>query len=348
MATTTVRPLIQAVPATNLAREPALTLIEANASPTRRGPKFIIAGPLRAGTTLLRLILNNHPLIACVGEFEEAVSQACAPGNWPDLSTYRAFLAQDRPTLAKQLMIDPSIATYPDLVRSMWNQLADRESKPDIGCCIHSRFDRVRDIWPGTKFIFLSRDPRDVARSCVGMGWAGEPTSAVSKWLEPSRRWLAMRDSLPPEDFVEIRYEDLVSNPEHELDRCCRLLGHRFDPAMLNFHESSSYEPLDPKLAEQWRRKMPPRTAEIIDAACLELMPRFGYAPSVPAPRAASGGEALRLRLANRTGRLRFRLNRYGLPLTCSWAVAKRLPLSHPWRTSVKARINAIDTAHLR
>jgi hypothetical protein len=318
------------------------------ASAKNRSVDFVIAGPLRAGTTLLRLILNNHPSIACTGEFEEAVSRAGAPGVWPDLPTYRAFLAQDRPTLAKQLTIDPSITTYPDLVRSMWDQLAGRESKPVIGCCIHSRFDRVREIWPGTKFIFLTRDPRDVARSCVGMGWAGEPTSAVSKWLEPSRRWLALRDSLPPEDFVEIRYEDLVANPEHELDRCCRLLGHRFDPAMLAFHESSTYEPLDPKLAEQWRRKMAPRTAEIIDAACLNLMPRFGYAPSVPTPRAASGAEALRLRLDNRAGRVRFRLNRYGLPLTCSWALAKRLPLSNPWRTRVKARINAIDTKHLR
>lgn len=310
--------------------------------------QFVIAGPLRAGTTLLRLILNNHPSIACVGEFEEVVSQARSPGRWPDLPTFRDFLAQDRPAQAKRLNVNPAIETYPELVRSLWNQLAARESKPIVGCCIHSRFDRVREIWPGTKFIFLIRDPRDVARSCVGMGWTGEPTNASGKWIEPTRRWLALRDSLSSDDYVELRYEDLLADPKGQLDRCCRLLGQRFNPAMLAFHESSTYEPLDPRLAEQWRRKMAPRTAEIIEAACLDLMPGFGYEPSTPSPRPASGLESFRLGLTNRGGRLRFRVNRYGLPLVCAWAVAKRLPLSNPWRARVKTRINAVDTAHLR
>ena len=314
---------------------------------THRQTDFIVVGPLRAGTTLLRLLLNNHPSIACVGEFEEAVSQAHGQ-DWPDLAEYRLYLAQDRGASDKNFTIDSSIQSYPELVRSMWGQLAARQCKPVIGCCIHSHFDRVRDIWSGTKFIFLSRDPRDVSLSCVGMGWVGEPTSAASYWLEPTERWLAMRDALPTDDFIELRYEDLLASPERELDRCCQLLGHSFDGAMLGFHESSTYEPLNPKLAEQWRRKMPPRTADIIDAACLSVMSTFGYEPSTPNPQPPTGIEALRLKLTNRIGRTRFRINRYGLLLTCSWILAKRLPLSSSWQAKVRARINAIDTKHLR
>ncbi|MCC5823998.1 MAG: sulfotransferase [Phycisphaerales bacterium] len=347
----TVHPGVQHAPAAST-RVRTHPFSDARAEPAgEHAPHFVIAGPLRAGTTMLRLILNSHPSIGCVGEFEEAVSRARGVAGsdvWPDLGTYRAFLAQDRAALAKALVVDASIPSYPGLVRSLWDQLAARESKPVVGCCIHSRFDRVREIWPGTRFIYLSRDPRDVARSCVGMGWAGEPTGAVGKWLEPTRRWLALRETLDPADFVELRYEDLVANPEGELDRCCRLLGHGFDPAMLAFHESSTYEPLDPRLAEQWRRKMPARTAEIIDAACVGLMPRFGYAASVPDPRPASGLEAVRLRVANRLGRLRFRRERYGVGLMLAWAAVKRLPLDNPWRKRVKGRINAVDTRHLR
>jgi hypothetical protein len=308
---------------------------------------FVLVGPRRAGTTLLRLLLNNHPSIACVGEFEEAVSQV-RDQTWPDLAEFCLYLSQDRPFLSKSVTLDASIENYPALIRSIWDQLAARENKPLVGCCIHSRIDRVRDIWPSTKFIFLSRDPRDVTRSCVGMGWAGEPTSAADQWLEPVDRWIAMRDTLATEDFIEVRYEDLLTNPKHELDRCCQLLGHSFDPAMLDFHETSTYEPLDPKLAEQWRRKMPPRIAEIIDATCRDRMSVLGYELSTPNPRPASSSEALRLKIANRIGRFRWRAKRYGLLLTLSWILAKRLHMSNPWRTKLKSRFNAIDTKHLR
>lgn len=310
-------------------------------------PNFIVVGPLRAGTTLLRLLLNNHPSIACVGEFEEAVSQA-QPRGWPDPATFRAFLAQDRAAQAKRFDLTALEGDTPDLVRAMWDQLAARESKPVKGCTIHSRFDRARDIWPGARLIFLTRDPRDVARSCVGMGWVGEPTHGTRYWREPVARWLAMRDSLPIADRMELRYEDLIRNPEHELTRCCAFLGQSFDPAMLEFHQSSTYEPIDPALAEQWRRKLPPRTAEIIDAACADLMPAFGYQPSVPTPRAMSPGERLRLAFENRTGRWKARRARYGTGLLLAWSVASRLPLRNPWRTRVKSRVNEIDRAHLR
>ena len=58
-------------------------------------------------------------------------------------------------------------------------------------------------------------------------------------------------ETLPTDDFIELRYEDLLASPERELDRCCQLLGHSFDGAMLGLDESSTYEPLNPKLAER-------------------------------------------------------------------------------------------------
>jgi hypothetical protein len=308
---------------------------------------FVVVGPLRAGTTMLRLILDHHPAIACIGEFEEAVS-TCGDSGWPDVIRYRAWLSQDRASLAKRFAVDEGISNYPDLVRSLWRQLADRTGKPIRGCTIHSRIDRIREIWPGAKFIFLGRDPRDVARSCVGMGWVGEASHGARYWLDPVRRWCRLRDQLDPADFVEIRYEDLLREPASVLDTCCRLLGERFDPAMLNFHETSTYEALDPALAEQWRRKMSPRAAEIIDSSCLELMPQFGYEPSVPTPRPAGWAERARLGIENRVGRLRFRVRRYGLRRFLAWSLLKFLRVDHPWRVRLRLKLNEIDRAHLK
>lgn len=308
---------------------------------------FVIVGPLRAGTTMLRLLMDHHPRIACVGEFEQAVSR-CGDAGWPDVSWYRQWLSQDRASTTKGFEIDDSIEDYPSLVRSMWSQLAARSPKPFVGCTIHSRFDRVRELWPDARFIFLVRDPRDVARSCIGMGWVGEPTSGARYWRKPVTRWLKLRETLDPMHFVEVRYEDLLRQPESVLDRCCRLLGERFDPSMLEFSRTSTYEPIDPTLAEQWRRKMNARAAEIIDYECLDAMRRFGYEPSTPTPRPAGWIERLRLSTIHRLGCLRFRLDRYGLRRTLQWQILRRLRIDHPMRMRVRRELNEIDVRHLR
>ena len=52
-------------------------------------PIFIV-GPLRSGTTLLRLLVGNHPDIYGIGEFEYSVSQA--KGNsWPAIHQFHDF-----------------------------------------------------------------------------------------------------------------------------------------------------------------------------------------------------------------------------------------------------------------
>ncbi|MBL4698231.1 MAG: sulfotransferase [Phycisphaerales bacterium] len=310
-------------------------------------PSFVLVGPLRGGTTLLNLMLNSHPQIASVGEFEESVSILDDTG-WPDLDYYRSWLAQHRVASSRNYTAQPNAATYTDLVSQMWSQLATKHSKPVIGCTIHSRFDRVRDIWPNTKFIHIIRDPRDVANSCVGMGWIGHPAKGSIFWTRIVRRWKNIVEHFSAEDYVQIRYEDLLANPQIELGRCCALLGLEYHPDMLNFHQSTTYAPLDPTLAEQWRHKMNPRTAEIIDVACRQWMESYGYESSTPDPIPPRLLELFKINVHNRIGRFRYRVNRYGVVLTVKWALVKRFSIDNVLRISVNRKINEIDTTHLR
>ncbi len=310
-------------------------------------PSYVLVGPLRAGTTLFHLILNSHPQIASVGEFEEAV-EILSNSGWPDLDHYRAWLNQHRVASARNYASQPHASTYAQHAQGLWRQLASKHDKPIIGCNIHSRFDRARDLWPNTKFIHLIRDPRDVANSCVGMGWFGHPAKATPIWLDTVRRWNTLARSVPPEDRIVVRYEDLLKDPEHELGRCCELLGLSYHPDMLKFFETSSYEPLDPRLAEQWQRKMKPRTAELIDAQCADLMKSYGYTPSTKDPKPANWIESASIALKNRLNRFRWRVERYGVRLVLRWAIVKRLSLAHPLRLATIRRIHEIDTQHLR
>jgi len=62
-------------------------------------PIFLV-GAERSGTTLLRLMLDHHPKMAFNYEFEFAVDQIDAAGNWPNLPTYYEYLAYHRIFLA--------------------------------------------------------------------------------------------------------------------------------------------------------------------------------------------------------------------------------------------------------
>lgn len=72
------------------------------------------------------------------------------------------------------------------------------------------------------KMILLIRDGREVVRSAAALGWA-EPGRLAYLWRElilQSRE--AARDA--PDDYQEVRYEDLVAAPDHTLDRVCDFL----------------------------------------------------------------------------------------------------------------------------
>ena len=312
------------------------------------GPEFVIVGPLRAGTTMLRLMLNNHPQIGVVGEFEEAVAPLGDSG-FPSPQHYRDWLASHRVAQSRCYDLPETLADYPSMVNAMWSQLAKKHADTQVvGCTIHSRIDRVLDLWPDTRLICLVRDPRDVCRSCVGMGWFGHPADATRNWIDPIERWERARDRNADDRSVLIRYEDLLTDPLTALSQCTSLLGLGYDPQMLSFHESSSYEQLDPKLAEQWRTKMSPRCAEIIDARCVPKMQSYGYAPSTPEPRDADAFEKIAISIKSKLGRFDWRRRRYGLGLVLKWAIAKRLPITNAWRLGVRIRMNEIDRAHLR
>ena len=134
-------------------------------------PVFLVAAE-RSGTTMLRLMLSTirRSPGAATGY---AVNLMPESGGWPDLAAYREFLLTNRIfRLGHGFEIDPNLS-YPELVNSFLEQLQRRTGKPIVGALVHRHFDRLLRIWPDARFIHLIRDGRDVARSCIGMGWAG-------------------------------------------------------------------------------------------------------------------------------------------------------------------------------
>ena len=100
--------------------------------------------------------------------------------------------------------------------------------------------------------------------------------------------------------YLEVRYEDLVDEPERELRRVCRFIGEEFTTAMLTYYEENQdlqqippsdrghhqnvARPLMKGNHGKWRTEMDATSRYIFEAEVGSLLRQLGYpvAPSAP------------------------------------------------------------------
>lgn len=305
-----------------------------------RSPFFLV-GAERSGTTLLRLMLDKHPELAWCSEFEYAVDMMTDSEKWPALEEYRPWLETNRVFQINDFEVDPSLG-YPELVNSFLEQKRDRDGKQLVGATVHRHFDRLLRIWPGAKFIHLIRDPRDVARSCIRMGWAGNVWTGIRLWIEAERLWESLKRGLAENDIFEIQYESLITDPQGTLEGLCRFLGIEYDPVMLTYHEDSPYPPPDPRQLQKWRKKMQKREVQLVEARAGQLIAAKGYDLSGYPEIEVTEAEQRRLRRNDRWVRARFRVRMYGWRLFLANFLARRLRLKQ-WQKNVRLKMNEVE-----
>ena len=310
------------------------------------GPPFFLVGAERSGTTLLRLMLSHHPRIDCAPEFEFVVDGLPGDGGAPNLAAYRDMLRLDRVFLAHELAIDDTL-DYSALVRSFLGQFAARSAGPIIGATCHRHFDRLEELWPGARYVYLLRDGRDVARSNIGMGWEGNVWYAAGRWRHAVEMWRAMCERLPAERRHEVRYEDLITDPERVLGGICAFLGTQYDAAMMSYDENSTYARPDAKLIHQWKRKLSPRELALLEGRIGGLLRECGYEESGVEPARVGALSKLPLWFDNRCRRFAFARRKYGLWLVLSHFASRALGL-RGWRARVTLARNEVDARNLK
>lgn len=308
-------------------------------------PLFVV-GALRSGTTMFSLMLDGHPQICNFGEFEYAVSYAIGD-DFPDVSTYRQLLEVDRLYRAQGFRIDERL-TYHELVDSFLHQAVEHSGKPIVSATVHSRFDLLPKLWPGARYLHLVRDPRDVSRSCIGMGWAGNVWYGADIWVQAESRWKRLAESLLPTDWLEIRFEELVNNTKNVLSEVCGFLELEYSDSMLEYPNQSTYEAPDSKLANQWRRKLTSHDIGLVELKCSPLMESLGYSIESPSEPISWIHRAV-LGIDNRLKRWRFRIKHYGFGLFLQWKLAQRIGTTRSaWSRRVMRRVNEVKDANVK
>jgi hypothetical protein len=316
---------------------------------TIASPIFLV-GSVRSGTTLLRLMLDHHPELAFFHEFPYAVEKVPDVG-WPDLNKYYEYLLEHRIFQDSSFQIDKHL-DYPQLMNSFLKQKRDRDHKRVVGATVHIHFDRLLRIWPDARFIHIVRDGRDVGRSRVELGWAGNMYTGVQSWIEAERLWEQVKGVVPASRRVELKYENLVMDAEAELTRICDFLELAFDPAMLRYNEHSTYDKPDPKLIAQWRRKLPAQAVRIAEARIADMLVERGYELSEYKPLKIGPIRERMLLNDDRKNRLMARHQTYGSSLFLSELLVRALEPAYRkftnFRTEVREQMQQIDRSNLK
>jgi hypothetical protein len=278
-----------------------------------------VYGALRSGTTMLRLMLNAHPAVSCPGESDFIFEYlTIRNGAW----------SLDTDALRQNLMFKTSGMTLVDgsaldQVASLISQSArDRDANVLV---MHRALNQVLDVMPDLKVIHLLRDPRDVARSSIAMGWAGNVYSGLGHWLDTEDDWSAAEPRLAASQHIEVRYEDLVSRPRSELERICAFVGVPFDPVMLAYDQGSTYSKPNTDRVGLWKQRLSQHEIGLLEARLGYRLTARGYEPSglpliVPTPV-----HHFALRLENKLRVWSRRIRDHGLVDPLTVALANRL-----------------------
>jgi Sulfotransferase family len=194
-------------------------------------PIFVV-GCQRSGTTMLRLILDSHSRISCGPEtrFLEDMDRIVG-SDWKRLSQY-GFSQEE--WLQR-------IAAFFGGIQSDYAAARGKQRWADKSPRYAMKLDFILRLFPDAQIVHVIRDGRDVAVSHrKRFGYWSCVKSSV-KWPRYIEQARAGGAALPPGQYHELRYENLVANQEATLRELMSFLGEDWDPGMLDF-ESHAHD----------------------------------------------------------------------------------------------------------
>ncbi len=206
-------------------------------------PAFVL-GFMRSGTTLTQEVLDAHPRVFLADETDLVYAMV------QELKR----LSPSGATLPEQLA-QLDFAGVVRLRRFYWERARTRFGDalgPDrllVDKTTMNTIDLglVNVLFPDSKVIFVTRDPRDVCLSCFMQIMAPTPSTVhLLHWRGTAEFyartmdwWMTVKPRLSL-GFAELRYEDAVADFEASFGRVFEFLGLPWDPAVARFHERAA------------------------------------------------------------------------------------------------------------
>jgi Sulfotransferase family len=282
-------------------------------------PAPFVVGMNRSGTTLLRMMLDAHPQLTIPPEthFVPDLVKVAREGAATPEALLKVIVAQrewgDFGLTEDELLDRFRAIGSPDAgdaIRAFFEAYAERVGKPRWGDKTPRYVTRMRliaDALPEAHFAHVIRDGRDVALSVRDRTVKDYTVERVAqRWKEKVSK--ARRDAPLLKHYMELRYEDLVLDPEGSLRKISEFVDLPYDDAMLRYHEQAerrlqemarelpeqggktrlsverrmatharTTEPPDPERVTRWRNEMSADDQAAFEAVAGDLLVELGY-----------------------------------------------------------------------
>ncbi|MCF8069441.1 MAG: sulfotransferase [Desulfobacterales bacterium] len=270
------------------------------------GPFFII-GAQRSGTTLLRLILNSHSHISIPeeGTFWMPILRDCKHNIASEipktkLKNYFEYIKKNNQfklwkieitELEEELMNRKEVTPHV-LMTAIYSKYNETQNKIIWGDKTPSFFRMIpiiAEIFPDAKFIHVVRDGRDIHLSLKKLGlYQSNVCVDALEWVHKVKKAQMDLNTLESDRFLEIRYEDLVSNFDKTIHTICTFLTLSYENPMVDFwknsekfigkhHSKKIFQPVTTDSTKKWKKTMTKKELGKFDILAGMLLEDLGY-----------------------------------------------------------------------
>ena len=270
---------------------------------------FFIVGFQRSGTTLLRAMLDSHPEVAVpldtvglwaryeerLGQYGDLASEAQARVLIEDLLREERIRLWGTPLEADRILECRERPGYAGIIEAFYVAYAEQRGKSAWGDKDPGnmrRLDRILRWFPDARIVHIIRDGRDACLSHLQQSFGhDELFPCADDWREEVWWVRCIGRILGPEQYHELRYEDLVEATEAELRKLCEFLELPYAEQLRSYHERTDEivpeekRALWPLLSEpprrdnlyRWREEMPDGRRVGFEKRAGELLGELGY-----------------------------------------------------------------------
>lgn len=249
-------------------------------------PLFLIGCP-RSGTTFTANLLNSHPEVLMTSEtavfiLADDIIKKAREGVASGINYGKQYHG---------LLSDMLARNYRSLIEAYYERIADEQQRQYLSYWgekhphMHECIDRVEAEFPGARYVYIVRDPRDSACSIADMIGV-DYVSAINNWKVFADAYEAFVATLAPNRVLTLRYEDIVDDYYAaattvfkwlELPIAAQVLDFIHAAKDIDAHTTRTKKNFVAKSIGRWKGRLGSNDIDLTNALVGDYLDKYGY-----------------------------------------------------------------------